>query len=376
MKEINIAKVIVQKRREKGITQDELASYMGVSKASVSKWETGKSYPDVVFLPQLAAYFNISIDELMGYAPQMTKEDIRKLYHRLSSDFAIKPFESVYGECKKIIKKYYSCYPLLVQMVVLYLNHHMLVEDQKKRETILQEAVDLCVRIKTESEDVWLSKEATSMEALCYLTLRRPLDVIGLFDESIRPIAADDLTMAQAYEMVGNKAMAKKVTQISMYQHLMLLVGTAPFYLMQNADDPKMTEEILNRTLSVAKTYDLEHLHPNSMVQLYLMAAYVYSLQGDTGRTLDMLEKYKDCCIHGFFPYNIHGDAFFDEVGGWFAEFDLGTNAPRDEKIIKESMLQGVLSNPAFSTLAEEPRFNNIVEALRQNLGGKTNGTV
>jgi transcriptional regulator with XRE-family HTH domain len=77
MKEINIAKVLVKKRKEKGITQDELSNYIGVSKASVSKWETGQSYPDVTFLPQLAAYFNISIDELMDYKPQMAKEEVR-----------------------------------------------------------------------------------------------------------------------------------------------------------------------------------------------------------------------------------------------------------------------------------------------------------
>ena len=56
MKEINIARAIVSRRKEKGITQDELASYIGVSKASVSKWETGQSYPDITFLPQLAAF--------------------------------------------------------------------------------------------------------------------------------------------------------------------------------------------------------------------------------------------------------------------------------------------------------------------------------
>ena len=44
MKEIHIARTIIQKRREKGMTQDELASYMGVSKAAVSKWEIGQSY--------------------------------------------------------------------------------------------------------------------------------------------------------------------------------------------------------------------------------------------------------------------------------------------------------------------------------------------
>ena len=66
---------------------------MGVSKASVSKWETGNSYPDVVFLPQLAAYFNISLDELMGYEPQMTDKDIRALYTELIGEFAAKPLD-------------------------------------------------------------------------------------------------------------------------------------------------------------------------------------------------------------------------------------------------------------------------------------------
>ena len=55
MKEINIAKVLTDKRKEKGITQEQLAEYIGVTKASVSKWETAQSYPDVTLLPPLAA---------------------------------------------------------------------------------------------------------------------------------------------------------------------------------------------------------------------------------------------------------------------------------------------------------------------------------
>ena len=87
MKELNLSNILVKKRKEKGITQDQLAAYIGVSKASVSKWETGQSYPDITFLPQLAAYFNMSVDELIGYKPQMTKEDIRKLYLRLAKKY-------------------------------------------------------------------------------------------------------------------------------------------------------------------------------------------------------------------------------------------------------------------------------------------------
>ena len=130
MKEINIARTIINKRKEKGLTQEELASYIGVSKAAVSKWEIGQSYPDITFLPQLATFFNISIDELIGYEPQMSKENIRKLYLSLSYDFTVKPFDEVMEECRKIIKKYFSCFPLLFQMGTLIVNNSMVSGDR------------------------------------------------------------------------------------------------------------------------------------------------------------------------------------------------------------------------------------------------------
>ena len=125
MKDITISRTITNKRKEKGITQDELASHIGVSKASVSKWETGQSFPDITFLPKLAAFFNIIMDELMGYEPQMSKEDIRKLYLSLSSDFTIKPFDEVLEHCREIAKKYFSCFPLLFQIGALLVNNSM-----------------------------------------------------------------------------------------------------------------------------------------------------------------------------------------------------------------------------------------------------------
>lgn len=43
MKEINLGRVLAENRRRRGITQDQLAEHLGVSKAAVSKWETGGS---------------------------------------------------------------------------------------------------------------------------------------------------------------------------------------------------------------------------------------------------------------------------------------------------------------------------------------------
>jgi len=370
MKEINIGTTLTKKRREKGITQEELASYIGVSKASVSKWETGQSYPDITFLPQLAAYFNMSIDNLMGYAPQMTKEDIKTLYHRLASDFASEPFDDVLLECRSIIKKYYSCFPLILQMSVLLANHHMLTKEKEVGAEILKEAAQLCHRVKIESDDVWLSREAVSMEATYYLMLKQPKMVLNLIGDDIRPIPQDTEMMAQAYQMLGNTEKAKEVMQVSMYQHLLVLMGSSISYLMLNADHLEKAEEILKRSFGLAKLYNLDKLHPNTIVQLYYGAAQVYGMNNEPTRALEMLEKYTDLCVTDFFPCSLHGDAYFDAIEKWFKDLDLGDSPPRSEQVIRESMLQGVLANPVFSGLADDPLYKNIIKKLTENCGG------
>lgn len=63
---LKINEQIMALRKQKGITQGELADVLGVSNQSVSKWESGQCCPDIQLLPTLAAYFEVSIDELMG----------------------------------------------------------------------------------------------------------------------------------------------------------------------------------------------------------------------------------------------------------------------------------------------------------------------
>ncbi|MDO9494042.1 helix-turn-helix transcriptional regulator [Acetobacterium sp.] len=371
MKEINIGKIIVAKRREKGLTQEDLAAYIGVSKASVSKWETGQSYPDITFLPQLSAYFNISIDDLMGYSPQLTPVDIKTLYHRLADDFAAKPVAEVLAECETIIKKYYSCFPLLLQMAVLLANHHMLATDPAAAKAMLEKAVTLCQRIRAESDDRNLTRDVIAVEGICYLMLNQPDQVMELVGETVRPFPTDTEMLAQAYQMAGNPDKARQVLQISMYQHLLFLVSTASAYLMLNAGDLNRVEMILTRTLGVAALYDLNALHPNTMAQVYYAAAQVYASHQDTDTTLAYLADYTEVCVSDFFPYSLHGDDYFDAIQPWFEDFDLGVGAPRSEEVIKQSMLDGLVANPQFDFIKGDRRFKDLITQLETHLNNK-----
>lgn len=368
MKEINIARKLMEKRKEKAITQEELAEYIGVSKASVSKWETEQSYPDITFLPQLAAYFNISIDELVGYSPQMTKEDIKKLYYSLTAQFSTRPFDDVIDECHKVIKKYYSCFPLLLQMAGLLLNHYMLAKERDKQEDILQEVIGLCQRIKAEAVEVKMIDEANSLEAICCLMLNNPDQVIHLLDGIMKPNSSNETILASAYQMTGNMQKAKEVLQIGLYQHLIELMGILPSYLLAYQDAPEQFEIILQRATCLAENFDLDRLHAAVMLQVYLAAAQGYAMHNNQEKALDMIGKYADVCASEAFPFTLHGDDFFDSIDQWFADFDLGNQAPRDDKVIKKSMLQAIIENPVFNGFTNQSRFKSIIAEMESKL--------
>ena len=58
-------------RRQKDVTQDELAAELGVTAAAVSKWENGYTLPDILMLCALADYFQVTTDELLGRNPNV-----------------------------------------------------------------------------------------------------------------------------------------------------------------------------------------------------------------------------------------------------------------------------------------------------------------
>lgn len=57
---------IQELRKQKGLTQEELAEILFVSRTAISKWESGKGYPNIDSLKAIAEFFNITIDELLS----------------------------------------------------------------------------------------------------------------------------------------------------------------------------------------------------------------------------------------------------------------------------------------------------------------------
>jgi transcriptional regulator with XRE-family HTH domain len=80
--EITVGKKIANLRKEKGMTQDDIAEKLNVSPQAVSKWENDVSYPDIMLLPKIAKLLDTTVDDLLSSEPKkeimLVKESERK----------------------------------------------------------------------------------------------------------------------------------------------------------------------------------------------------------------------------------------------------------------------------------------------------------
>ena len=76
--------VIQEQRRLLGLTQEQVADYLGVSTPAVSKWEKGITSPDIGLLPPLARLLKIDLNTLFCYSEDLSAEEIRILCNELA----------------------------------------------------------------------------------------------------------------------------------------------------------------------------------------------------------------------------------------------------------------------------------------------------
>ena len=66
MDQKKIGRFLKMLRKEKGITQEQFAEYLGTSGRTISRWETGNNMPDISLLVEIADFFNVSIPEIIN----------------------------------------------------------------------------------------------------------------------------------------------------------------------------------------------------------------------------------------------------------------------------------------------------------------------
>ena len=118
---MNIGNKIKTLRKQRGITQEQLAESIGISFQAVSKWENNIALPDITLAPVLASYFNVSMDELFDFNLDEVENEIKVI-----ADASLKHREGNPAESKRILEEGLKKYPendVLLNSLLYVLNY-------------------------------------------------------------------------------------------------------------------------------------------------------------------------------------------------------------------------------------------------------------
>lgn len=272
-------------------------------------------------------------------------------------------------QCHEIARKYFSCTPLLFQLGCLYVNHCMLADTPEKASAIIDEARELFLRVREESDEVELKTQAVNMEAFCLLRLGKANEVIDLLNQSVQLRMAPEPLLSSAFLMAGDAQEARRVLQAGIYQTVIELLNMLLPYLSLCEADSSAFEKTYERILTIADTFQLKTLHPTVLMTLYLTIAQEFMKHGSQEQALDMLDLYTTLALSDIYPLKLQGDSYFDLLEGWLEEMlPLGSDLPRAESSVRKSIRDAVTDNPVFAPLSEHIRFKNMVQRLNLQL--------
>lgn len=175
---VKIGIIIKKLRAEKNITQDALATAIGVTPQAISRWENESGYPDIELLPLLADFFKVSIDELLGYKFSQREQeliDIKKEIKRLDE-------VGTHQENLKFARTAFAKFPNDAEIKV-YLADCLSDEyNITKEDALYQEAETLCLSVVNECRDEDIRYEAILTLKTIYINLDKPEKVKSLLD--------------------------------------------------------------------------------------------------------------------------------------------------------------------------------------------------
>ncbi len=170
-------------RKQKDMTQEQLAEYMCVSPQAISRWETGATYPDISVLPQLAELFNVTIDALLGVDEKEKCREINAVIDEAERIIDTGRVEDAIIKLREALNKYPNNERLLCcLMYALYVAS----EDEDLCKEYDAEIVSIAYRIQQHSTDDDSRNEARRILFRHYCDTNRKAEAIQIADSMAR----------------------------------------------------------------------------------------------------------------------------------------------------------------------------------------------
>ena len=149
---MQIGETIRKYRKERNMTQEEMAKRLGVTPPAVNKWENGNSYPDIMLLAPIARLLDISVDTLLSFRGELTDEEIRQIVSEADEKFKNDSYEEAFAFIRKMLEKYPNSEQLAWQLALMLDAHRIFgeVKDPDQYDLFITECYTRALESKNE----------------------------------------------------------------------------------------------------------------------------------------------------------------------------------------------------------------------------------
>ncbi len=292
---VHFGEKIKQLRAEKGITQDTLAKFLGVTFQTISKWEREETYPDITMLPAVAAFFNTTTDDLLGIDTLKKEEQIQE-YLSIYENMRFKDSPYTFGKLSEAIKEFPGDYRLLVRYM-----ERLIAEKTFKHnpdyEKVSQELVSIYENIQSHCTDdnirMW-SKRLISQ----HLHSKAFLTGIDVYQEQCEEILQGMPNLIDSKEYVSTMLISdhekhRLACSKAIEKELYILDNTVAHYCNRQ-DSLPFRIEALNKIISVLDIFYTDgnygHLWLNQIYNYGNLGRF-YCENGDNENALKALKQ-------------------------------------------------------------------------------------
>lgn len=194
---MEIGAKIKQLRFKAGLTQEQLASRLGISAQSISKWETFVTMPDISLLPLLSEEFGVTIDELFDLTAEQKLSRIEKRIE-LEEEFSPQVFEEYETFLQEQLVRQEDKYPVISCLAHLY--YHRMESDARKVSKYARESI----RMKPEQKDCqWFLDMAEGQQTWDW-NIANHASVIDFYKDVIKNDSVTPKTPMPYYYLIDN----------------------------------------------------------------------------------------------------------------------------------------------------------------------------
>lgn len=359
--ELKIGPKITELRKNKGLTQEQLAAALGVSAPAVSKWETDNSYPDITLLCPLARALNTDVDSLLSFEEDLSQESLSRYMVEIINIAREGKVKEAEEKLQMLLHHYPSNIPLKFSATATLSFFEMSMPDctPEDKARWLEQKKELVQAVHDDGNPAYYLPSISMLVSLA-LAEDDLEKAENLLKETLTNTADFTTLWVQLYLKKGERDQALQTVQQQLYK----LVGEVQTCLMSMLGEEMALDT--DRTLEVChvlqKLYQLFRVGGGIGVGLF---AEVYLREGKTDEALDYLEQLADQLTKQMEPPNplLFAPAITPDSGqlSWSKE-------------LCAVILHSLEKDDCFKPLREQERFKKLVGKIASSVANDAEG--